>query len=389
MQTGDLDQIRRFLTPEILFGTGTLEATGSFARGFGVRRALLVSDAGVVAAGWTDRVASSLEKAGIAAVLFSGVTPNPKDTEVKAGVSMYESQGCEMLVAVGGGSPMDAAKAIGVVMSNGGDVARFEGIDAIEQPGPPLVCIPTTAGSSADVSQFAIITDTRRELKMALVSKAMMPDLAIIDPRTATTMNPSLAADTGIDALVHAIEAYVSTFSSSLTDVHALRAVTLVGRHLGESCLHRDCLKSNEQMMQAALHAGLAFSNASLGAIHAMGHALGSQTDGIHGVCVGALLEAVIQHNYPCAAARYDELTCHLAMGMGIPSPSAGPDALCHTLRQLKTRIGFQPDLLRMPDLRRHVPAMARQAANDPCMLTNPRHLSLEEIEGIYEQVLC
>jgi alcohol dehydrogenase class IV len=388
MQRGDLDQIRRFLAPEILFGTGTLDAAGQFVRGFGVGRALLVSDPGVARAGWTEHVARSLEDAGITAVVFTNVTPNPKDTEVAAGAAVYRSEACEMIIAVGGGSPIDAAKTIGALVSNKGSVAEFQGIDAIEQPGPPLVSIPTTAGSSADVSQLAIITDTARELKMVLVSKALVSDLTIIDPRTATTMDPRLAADTGLDALVHAIEAYVSTSSSSLTDIHALRAIDLISTHLRDSCLHRTCLVANNQIMQAALHAGLAFSNASLGAIHAMGHALGSQTDGVHGQCVGVLANLVIARNYPFAKSRYDEVARHLATGLGVPCPPPGPGALGQLLDTLKAGIGFAPAVLRFPGLHCHIRPMAQRALADPCMLTNPCEMSLNDLERIYERTL-
>ncbi|HBD08850.1 MAG TPA: alcohol dehydrogenase, partial [Syntrophobacteraceae bacterium] len=204
MTANDQPELRKFVAPEIVFGDGALGLIGQCAANLGARKVLLVTDPGVAAAGWVSPVQKSLREEGISCLLFERVTPNPKDHEVMDGAEVYREENCDVIVVVGGGSPMDCAKAIGVVATNDRHVLEFEGVDEVAVPGPPLICIPTTAGTSADVSQFAIITDTARQVKIAIISKALVPDVALIDPVTTTTMSAQLTAATGMDALVHA-----------------------------------------------------------------------------------------------------------------------------------------------------------------------------------------
>lgn len=203
--------LRIFVAPEFVFGVDARKLAGRYAKNYGARKVLVVSDPGVVAAGWTYDVLVSLRGEGIEYVVFSSVTSNPKADEVMNGAELYQREGCNALVAVGGGSPIDCAKGIGIVSANKRDIVAFEGVDKVEFPTPPLICIPTTAGSAADVSQFAIITDVLRRVKFAIISKMIVPDIALIDPVTTISMAADLTAFTGMDALCHAIDAYVST----------------------------------------------------------------------------------------------------------------------------------------------------------------------------------
>ena len=204
-------ELRKFVAPEFIFGVGARNLAGRYAKNLGGRKVLVVSDPGVVAAGWTRDITESLELAGLPYALYNEVSPNPKVDEVMAGVDVYREERCNAIVAVGGGSPIDCAKGIGIVSSNQKHILLFEGVDMVTAPMPPLICIPTTGGTSADVSQFAIISNPLDKVKFAIISKSVVPDLALIDPLTLTTMDPYLTACTGLDALVHAIEAYVST----------------------------------------------------------------------------------------------------------------------------------------------------------------------------------
>jgi len=290
--------LRKFLVPEVVYGLGALDLVGRHAENFGATKVLVVTDPGVQEAGWVSRVEKSLLKADIPYMIFSDVTPNPKDHEVMAGAEVFIAQGCDLIVAVGGGSPMDCAKGIGVVCGNSGYILDYEGVDAVPNPGPPLIFVPTTAGTSADVSQFAIITDTRRGVKIAIISKMVMPDIALVDPGTTRTMPSDLTAATGMDALCHAFEAYVSTASSPLTDMAALSAVRLIKDNLFEACQKPDDLNCRSNMMMASLMAGLAFSNASLGLVHAMAHSLGGALGLPHGECNAILLEHVVRYNF-------------------------------------------------------------------------------------------
>lgn len=188
--------IRKFVAPEIVFGDGALELLGRYAANLGASRVFMVTDPGVGRTGLVDGAVAVLRSSGVEAVVYDRVSPNPRDHEVMEGAAAYRRHDCDVIVAMGGGSPMDCAKGISVVSANHGDILDFEGIDRVDVPGPPLICVPTTAGSSADVSQFAII------------SKSMVPDVALIDPATTLSMDRHLTLCTGIDALVHAIEAY-------------------------------------------------------------------------------------------------------------------------------------------------------------------------------------
>ncbi|HEY3284351.1 MAG TPA: alcohol dehydrogenase-like regulatory protein ErcA [Armatimonadota bacterium] len=380
--------LRKFVAPEIVYGPGALAAVRHYGANLGARRALLVTDPGVRSAGWCGQVESELRAAGTSFVVFDGVTPNPKDYEVAAGAELYLSESCDVIVAVGGGSPMDCAKAIGVVVSNEQQVDAFEGVDRIEVPGPPLICIPTTAGSSADVSQFAIITDTRRATKMAIISKALVPDVALVDPTTTRTMGPSLTAATGLDALCHALEAYASTASSPLTDLHALEAVRLVSHHLPDVVREPDNLIARDLVMRGSLMAGLAFSNASLGLVHAMAHALGGMLDSVHGECNAILLEHVVRFNYGARAAKYEQAA--LAIGLEVselPVDKQG-ELLGQALADLRRSLGVTGTLGSMGVTLAHLPDLAARALRDPCLATNPIIPDQEDIEHVYGQAL-
>ncbi|WP_425338378.1 iron-containing alcohol dehydrogenase [Thiorhodococcus minor] len=223
-----LYEMRKFVAPELIFGAGSRHRAGYYALNLQARRLLIVSDPGVIQAGWLDDLMPTLEEAGLETRVFSGVTPNPRDHEIMAGVALYRHEGCDVILAIGGGSVIDCAKGIGVVVGNGGQVLDYAGVDRISLPGPPLICIPTTAGTAADISQFAIVNDVGRRCKTAIVSKTVVPDIALVDPEVTLTMDPYLTACAGLDALTHAIEAYVSTASSPVVDIHALAAIELV-----------------------------------------------------------------------------------------------------------------------------------------------------------------
>lgn len=385
---GYTSPIRKFVNPEIVYGIGALGLAGQYARTYGVSRLLLVSDPGVIAAGWADRVIASLDEAGIESVLFSAVSPNPRDSEVMSGAELYRSEKCDAIIVVGGGSPMDCAKGIGIVSTNNCHILDCEGVDNVSNPMPPLICIPTTAGTSADVSQFAIINNSAERVKIAIISKSTVPDVALIDPETTTTMDPYLTACTGMDALVHAIEAYVSNASSPLTDLHAFQAIRLISANLLTAIAEPHNMAARDAMMLASLEAGLAFSNASLGAVHAMAHSLGGYLDLPHGECNALLLEHVITYNFPAASGRFHDI----AMAMRIPENRLESGECLSTLtgaiRNLRTKAGITNSLQSVGVTKATIPVLAGKAMKDACMVTNPRRPSMADIESIYEQAL-
>jgi alcohol dehydrogenase class IV len=277
-------ELRKFVAPEFVFGLDTRKLVGRYAQNLGARKVLLVTDKRLSSeTPWVGEAVSALVAADVPCVVFDRVTPNPRSAEVMAGAACYASERCNAVVAVGGGSVMDCAKGIGIVCSNGGNILDFEGVDRIRRPMPPLICIPTTAGTASEVSQIAVILDEGRKTKIGIVSKATVPDVGLIDPATTTTMDPYLTACTGMDALTHAVEAFVSNASSPITDLHALEAVRLIHEALPAVMAEPDDMRWRGQMMLGSLQAGLAFSNAILGAVHAMSHSLGGYLDLPHG----------------------------------------------------------------------------------------------------------
>jgi len=387
MDQGMLLNLRKFLAPEIVYGSGALGLAGRHALNLGANKVLIVSDPGVAEHGWTHEVEKSLEEFSLPFVTFLGVTPNPKDYEVMKGVELYRNECCDLIIAVGGGSPMDCAKGIGAVATNNGHITDYEGVDEIDNPAPPLIFIPTTAGTSADVSQFAIITDTSRKVKIAIVSKMAIPDIALVDPMTTVSMPPNLTAETGMDALCHAFEAFVSTAASPLTDMAATSAIRLIFENLHEAYSNPLDLKARDNMMMASLMAGLAFSNASLGLVHAMAHSLGGLQNLPHGECNALLLEKVIDFNYPAASYKYDQLAEPMGIQFTHSDPLYRSSLISEKVAELRKKVGIVQTLSEKGVSSEDLHQLANFAQQDACLATNPRESTPEIIESIYRKI--
>lgn len=377
--------LRKFVAPEFVFGLDARRLAGRYAKNWGARRILVVTDPGVKQAGWTAEAVQSLEAEGLEHRLFENISPNPRDHEVTAGVHYYQQEGCDALLAIGGGSVMDCSKGIGIVVANGGNVLNYEGVDRVHLPMPPLVCIPTTGGTSADVSQFAIINNTAEKVKIAIISKAVVPDVALVDPRTLTTLTAHLTACTGMDALVHAVEAFVSNAASPLTDLHALEAIRLIREHLAPSVKQPDDLVHRGGVMLASLQAGLAFSNASLGCVHALAHSLGGYLDLPHGECNALLLAQVVDYNYPAATERYLRLGEALGLSWQGLKADQCRRALVNHLVEMRSGLGIVGTLKDRGLAAADVIALAGKALRDPCNATNPRVPNRRDLEVILE----
>nr|WP_320051270.1 alcohol dehydrogenase-like regulatory protein ErcA [uncultured Desulfuromonas sp.] len=389
MGTGLVTELRKFVAPEFIFGVGARLQAGLYAKNLGATTVLVVSDPGVIAAGWTTEVIQCLHSEGLQVVLFSDVTPNPKDFEVMQGVERYLEADCDAIVAIGGGSPIDCAKGIAVVVANGGHILDYVGVDTVSEPGPPLICIPTTAGTAADVSQFAIIVDTEIRNKIAIITKAIVPDLSLIDPATTTTMDPFLSACTGVDALTHAIEAAVSNAHSPITDLHALKAIELIKENLEKVISDPLDLLAREGMTLGCLEAGLAFSNASLGAVHAMAHSLGGFFDLPHGECNAILLPHVMEFNFPASGDQFRKIMKCLALdGPKQMTSREAQKRILNEVNRLRQAIGIQQTLSERGVHRSDLEELAVKALRDPCLVTNPRSAKKRDLEVIYEEAL-
>lgn len=384
----DISSLRKFVAPEIVFGAGSRKAVVNFASNFGARHVFLVSDPGVVKAGWVADIENLLREAGFECTVFTGVSPNPRAEEVMTGAELYRASQCDVIVAVGGGSPMDCAKGIGIVIAHNRHILEFEGVDTLRMPSPPLILIPTTAGTSADVSQFAIISDPNRRFKFSIISKAVVPDVSLIDPEVTATMDDFLTACTGVDALVHAIEAYVSTGSGPLTDSHALEAIRLIGNYLEPLLQNPSDAQLREHIMLASMQAGLAFSNAILGAVHAMSHSLGGYLDLPHGLCNSLLLEHVIAYNFPSAPERFRRIAETLGVDTRGMQDAEVKKRLMERVILLKRAVGLESKLAELGVSVSDIPHLSHFAMKDPCILTNPRTSSQRDVEVVYEEAL-
>lgn len=384
-----VQELRKFVAPEFIFGVGARFQVGRYAKHMGASKVLVVSDPGVIAAGWTADVIENLKEEGLQTELFSAVTPNPKDHEVMRGVELYEEAGCDTIVAIGGGSPVDCAKGIAIVSANGGHILDYVGVDTIAEPGPPLLCIPTTAGTAADVSQFAIIVDTQHQNKVAIISKAIVPDLSLIDPATTTTMDPYLTACTGIDALTHAVEATVSNAHSAITDLHALKAIELIKNNIEKVTLDCQDLSAREQVALGCLEAGLAFSNASLGAVHAMAHSLGGFFDIPHGQCNAILLPHVMEFNFSASEDQFRKIMTAMSLDSKEQKTSKQmQNLILKEVNRLRSSVGVFESLSNHGVHRTDVGELARKALSDPCLVTNPRVANKRDLEVLYEESL-
>lgn len=368
-----------YLPTMVMFGRGVLEQLGAQARARG-HRALVITDRGLVATGLVERVSGILRASGIEATVFAGVEPNPTVAQVEAGLSAGAGHNIDLVVSVGGGSAHDCAKMVALVAANGGRVHDYEGSDRAAGRGVPLIAVNTTSGTGADVSRFAVITDTERKVKMVIADRRLMPVLALNDPLTTLAMPRAVTMASGLDALTHSVEAYVSTLASDLTDMVALRSVELAAKHLVRAVEAGQDIEAREGMMLAALYGGLAINSALVGATHALAHALGALLDLPHGVCNGILLPHVCAANMPARKQRYDRL----AAIMGSPDGRRLP----RLLRVLGDRVGLPRGLGALGVAKSHIPALTERALADMTMSTNPRPLTGAEVTAIYERAL-
>jgi alcohol dehydrogenase len=376
-------ELRKFVAPEFVFGFDARLLVGRYLRNFAAKKVLLVTDKGVMSSGWLEEILHILESDSYDYEIFSKLNSNPRTTDVANGASVYDEEECDVIVALGGGSPMDCAKGIGIVSSNKKSINYFEGVDRVLMPSPPLICIPTTAGSSADVSQFAIISDNSKKVKMAIISKKMVPDVALIDPITTVTLDHEMTISGGFDILSHAIEAYVSNASSPITDIHATEAFKLFSSNMIQTLEHPDNIKFRGNLMLASLHAGLAFSNASLGLIHAMAHSLGGYKDLAHGECNALLLEHVIDFNYDYEPIKYSQMAKNLGMGN-----IKHKNELLDGISKFKIESGLDHTLKDLGIREEDIPKLSIRAMNDPCMATNPVIPEISEVEDIFKHAL-
>lgn len=374
-----------FLPTRNLFGEDSVKEAGELMKSLGGKKVLVVTDGFLARSGMAADIQNILKSSDIDSVVFDGVEPNPKDINVEAGLSVFKQNQCDSIISLGGGSSHDCAKAIGLVASNGGRIHDYEGVDKSSNPMCPMVAINTTAGTASEITRFCIITDTSRHVKMAIVDWRVTPQIAINDPKLMVGMPPSLTAATGMDALTHAIEAYVSTDANPLTDASALMAITMITQYLPKAVANGVYMKARDKMAYGQYLAGIAFNNASLGYVHAMAHQLGGYYNLPHGVCNAILLPYVEEFNLIANANRFRDIAKAMGENIdGLSTMEAARKAIA-AIRQLSEQVGIPSSLRGLGVKEEDFEIMAENAMKDVCCLTNPRKATKEQIVGIFK----
>jgi len=374
-----------FYIPTVnLMGAGCLKDAVARIQSYGHAHALVVTDEVLSKIGVAAKVAGLLTEAGIRVTVFDRTHPNPTIGNVEAGLSLLRANGCDFVVSLGGGSPHDCAKGIALCAANGGGIADYEGVDKSAKAQLPLVAINTTAGTASEMTRFCIITDESRHVKMAIVDKHVTPLMSVNDPELMLAKPAGLTAATGMDALTHAVEAYVSIAATPITDACALKAVSLVSAHLRQAVAHGDDLAAREAMAYAQFLAGMAFNNASLGYVHAMAHQLGGFYDLPHGVCNAVLLPHVEAFNVHTSANRLKDVAAAMGVDVAGMSDADGAQAALAAIRKLSADIGIPTGLAQLGLKDADIPVLAANALKDACGLTNPRRADQADIEAIF-----
>lgn len=370
-----------FMPVQNILGAGALDEAMNAISALGLKKALIITDGGLSKLGVADQIGSLLKGKGIDYAVFDKAQPNPTVSNVNAGLEQLKNSGAEFIVSLGGGSSHDCAKAVAIVATNGGKIEDYEGLDKSKKPQLPLISINTTAGTASEMTRFSIITDESRHVKMAIVDKNVTPLLSVNDPSLMENMPAPLTAATGMDALTHAVEAYVSTDASPITDACAVKAIELIARYLPTAVHDPKNKEAREQMAYAQFLAGMAFNNASLGYVHAMAHQLGGFYDLPHGVCNALLLPHVERFNQQAAKERLDEIGEILTQNN---KDLAGLDVI-DAITKLAGIVGIPKSLKELGVKEEDFDVLADNALKDVCGFTNPIQADKQQIIGIFQ----
>jgi len=374
----------KFAIPDVIFGQGSIRHVGQCARRLGAKRVFFVSDSGLEDIGWVQHVIDLLEADNLECVYFNKVMPNPRDSHVHEGAEIYTREACDVILALGGGSPMDEAKGIGLIVGNGGHIREYEGANKVQRPLPPMIFIPSTAGSGSDISQFCIITDVERQVKMSIISRSLVPNISIIDPQLLRTKNRMLILNSAIDALSHAVESHVSKLASAFTYVHTLKAIELIIGNIREAADSKDPA-ALENLSIASTHAGMAFSNAGLGVLHAMAHALGGLYDMQHGQVHPVLLPSVMRFNLPACEERMG-VVGRLMGGPRLCSDAYAARAGIEKLGELFEELGVTTKMRDLVPDKTNLEKVCKVATHDACHITNPRCADWRDLMAICDE---
>lgn len=379
----------QFQMPSTNFmGAGCLSDAIQQIKARGFTKALIVTDAILNKIGVVHKLTAQLDSVGVCAIIYDETKPNPTVENVNHGLALLKESKCDCVISLGGGSPHDCAKGIALLASNGGEIKDYEGVDRSDKPQLPLISINTTAGTASEMTRFCIITDEQRLIKMAIVDKHVTPTMSVNDPELMLAKPAGLTAATGMDALTHAIEAYVSTGATPITDAVALKAIQMIQQNLRTVVFEGSNLAARENMAYAQFMAGMAFNNASLGYVHAIAHQLGGFYDLPHGVCNAVLLPYVQQYNTQVVAERLADVA--KAMGVDTTGMSAetAADSAIAAIRQLSSDVKIPAGLKELGVKPEDFDILATNALKDACGFTNPKQATHEDIVTILKAAL-
>ena len=379
----------RFVLNETSYhGAGAVSAVADEILGRGFKKAFVCSDPDLIKFGVTAKVTDVLDKASITYEIYSNIKPNPTIENVQTGVEAFKASGADCIVAIGGGSSMDTAKAIGIIIKNPefADVVSLEGVAPTKNKCVPIIAVPTTAGTAAEVTINYVITDTEKNRKMVCVDVHDIPVVAVVDPDMMSSMPKGLTAATGMDALTHAIEGYITQGAWEMSDMFHIKAIEIIAKHLRGAVDNTP--EGREGMALGQYIAGMGFSNVGLGIVHSMAHPLGALYDTPHGVANAIILPTVMEYNAPATGEKYRDIA--KAMGVeGVDSMSLedARKAAIDAVKQLSLDVGIPADLKEIVK-EEDIPFLAQSAYDDACRPGNPRETSVEEITELYKSLL-
>ncbi len=381
----------RFILNEVsYFGAGARRELPQVMERMGLKKALVVTDKGLLKVGTANMVTSVMDEAGIAYDVYSEIKPNPTVTNVLQGIDAFKASGADCLVAIGGGSSMDTAKGIGIVVRNPefSDIVSLEGCAPTKNKSVPIIAFPTTAGTGAEVTINYVIIDEKKQKKMVCVDPNDIPAVAIVDPELMYTLPRGLTAATGMDALTHAIEGYITKGAWVMSDMYELQAIRMIAHHLPTAVAEPQNAEAREGMALAQYIAAQAFSNVGLGLVHGMAHPMGSLFDVPHGVANALLLPTVMEWNMPLCIEKYAVIAKEMGVDTSNMTEEEAARAACNVVRTLAVKVGIPQHMTELGIKEGDIDALAEQALADVCTPGNPRDVTLDDIKALYRKVL-
>ena len=382
---------QRFILNEVsYFGAGARKELPAVLERMGLHKALVCSDKGLIKVGTTKMVTDVLDEASFPYEIYSEIKPNPTVTNVQQDVEAFKASGADCLIAIGGGSSMDTSKGIGIVANNPefADVVSLEGCAPTKHKSVPIIAMPTTAGTGAEVTINYVIIDEERKAKMVCVDPNDIPAVAIVDPELMYSLPKSLTAATGMDALTHAIEGYITKGAWVMSDMYELQAIKMIAENLPLAVEEPTNPVGREGMALAQYIAAQAFSNVGLGLVHGMAHPMGSLHDIPHGVANALLLPTIMEFNMPTRIEKYGVIARHMGVDTTGMTPEQAAQAAVDAVRALSVRVGIPQRLSDLGITEQDIPALAKQAIADVCTPGNPRDVTIEDITELYKKVL-